>query len=157
MTDLSSGDFSVADIEAASVRILPFVVRTPLLESEVLNRATGARVLVKAESLQKTGSFKFRGACNRVLQIPAALRPRGVVAFSSGNHALAISAVCARFGMPATIIMPADAPKAKIEGARAYGATVRLYDRQTDDREAIGRDIAERTGAVTVPPTTIVR
>ena len=152
MTDLSSGDFSVADIEAASVRILPFVVRTPLLESEVLNRATGARVLVKAESLQKTGSFKFRGACNRVLQIPAALRPRGVVAFSSGNHALAISAVCARFGMPATIIMPADAPKAKIEGARAYGATVRLYDRQTDDREAIGRDIAERTGAVTVPP-----
>lgn len=152
MTDLSSGDFSVADIEAAYVRILPFVVRTPLLESDVLNRATGARVLVKAESLQKTGSFKFRGACNRVLQIPAALRPRGVVAFSSGNHALAISAVCARFGMPATIIMPADAPKAKIEGARAYGATVRLYDRQTDDREAIGRDIAERTGAVTVPP-----
>ncbi|WP_412529171.1 threonine/serine dehydratase [Burkholderia lata] len=152
MTDLSSGDFSVADIEAAYVRILPFVVRTPLLESDVLNRATGARVLVKAESLQKTGSFKFRGACNRVLQIPTALRPRGVVAFSSGNHALAISAVCARFGMPATIIMPADAPKAKIEGARAYGATVRLYDRQADDREAIGRDIAERTGAVTVPP-----
>ncbi|MBR8175827.1 MULTISPECIES: threonine ammonia-lyase [Burkholderia] len=152
MTDLSSGDFSVADIEAAYVRILPFVVRTPLLESDALNRAAGARVLVKAESLQKTGSFKFRGACNRVLQIPAALRPRGVVAFSSGNHALAISAVCARFGMPATIIMPADAPKAKIEGARAYGATVRLYDRQTDDREAIGRDIAERTGAVIVPP-----
>ncbi|WP_325095293.1 threonine ammonia-lyase [Burkholderia contaminans] len=152
MTDLSPGDFSVADIEAAHVRILPFVVRTPLLESEALNRVAGARVLVKAESLQKTGSFKFRGACNRVLQIPAALRPRGVVAFSSGNHALAISAVCARFGMPATIIMPADAPKAKIEGARAYGATVRLYDRQTGDREAIGRDIAERTGAVTVPP-----
>jgi threonine dehydratase len=152
MTDLPTGDFSIADIEAAYVRILPFIVRTPLLESEALNRAVGARVLVKAENLQKTGSFKFRGACNRTLQIPAEQRPRGIVAFSSGNHALAISAVCANFGMPATIIMPADAPKAKIEGARAYGATVRLYDRRTDDREAIGREIAERTGAVTVPP-----
>jgi threonine dehydratase len=152
MTDLPSGDFSVADIEAAYVRILPFVVRTPLLESDVLNRAVGARVLVKAENLQKTGSFKFRGACNRTLQIPVEQRPQGIVAFSSGNHALAISAVCANFGMPATIIMPADAPKAKIEGAKAYGATVRLYDRRTDDREAIGREIAARTGAVTVPP-----
>jgi threonine dehydratase len=152
MTDALSGDFSSADIEAAYVRILPFIVRTPLLESEALNKVAGARVLVKAENLQKTGSFKFRGACNRALQIPLDQRPRGIVAFSSGNHALAISAVCAGFGMPATIIMPADAPKAKVEGAKAYGATVRLYDRRTDDREAIGRDIAERTGAVTVPP-----
>ncbi|RQM47152.1 threonine/serine dehydratase [Paraburkholderia bannensis] len=152
MTDLVSSDFSVADIEAAYVRIIPLIVRTPLLESEPLNRLVGARVLVKAENLQKTGSFKFRGACNRALQIPVQQRPRGVVAFSSGNHALAISAVCAGLEMPATIIMPADAPKAKIEGAKAYGATVRLYDRRTDDREAIGREIAERTGAVTVPP-----
>ncbi|MFB9122543.1 threonine/serine dehydratase [Paraburkholderia dipogonis] len=152
MTESLSKDFCVADIAAAYARIRPYVVRTPLLESEALNRLVGGRVLAKAETLQKTGSFKFRGACNRALQMTDEQRRVGVVAFSSGNHALATSAVCARFGMPATIIMPSDAPRAKIEGARSFGATVRLYDRRTDDREAIGRDIAVRTGAITVPP-----
>jgi threonine dehydratase len=152
MAEFTSSDFSIADIEAAHERIRSFVVRTPLLESEALNRLVGGRVLAKAETLQKTGSFKFRGACNRALRMTDEQRRLGVVAFSSGNHALATSAVCAHFGMPATIIMPSDAPRAKIEGARSFGATVRLYDRRTDDREAIGREIAERTGAITVPP-----
>jgi threonine dehydratase len=152
MTDSSTHAFSVADIEAAHARIRPYIVRTPLLESEALNRMAGARVLIKPECLQKTGSFKFRGACNRVLQMTQEQRRLGVVTFSSGNHALAISAMCARLGMPATIIMPSDAPRAKVEGTRSYGATVRLYDRRTDDREAIGREIAERSGAITVPP-----
>ncbi|MBN3804366.1 threonine/serine dehydratase [Paraburkholderia sp. Ac-20336] len=152
MTDSAARDLSVADIQAAHARIQQYVVRTPLLESEALNCLAGARVLVKAENLQKTGSFKYRGACNRVLQMTDEQRPLGIVAFSSGNHALAISAVCARLGMKATIVMPSDAPRAKIDGVRNYGATVRLFDRRADDREAIARDIAERTGAVTVPP-----
>ncbi|OZI38575.1 pyridoxal-5'-phosphate-dependent protein [Bordetella genomosp. 10] len=140
------------DVQQAHARIRPYVVRTPLLESRTLNDLIGARVLAKAECLQNAGAFKFRGACNRLLQLTDAQRKAGVVAFSSGNHALATSAVGRMFGVPATIIMPADAPKAKIEGARANGATVILYDREKDDREAIGADIARKTGAIIVPP-----
>lgn len=143
---------SLADIEAAAARIRPHAVVTPLLESAVINEMTGGRILFKAEVLQVAGSFKFRGACNRLLQLTPAQKAAGVVAFSSGNHALATSAVAKLLGVKATIIMPADAPKTKVEGARDNGATVRLYDRHTEDREAIGAEIARTTGAVTVPP-----
>ncbi|PKW16124.1 threonine/serine dehydratase [Saccharopolyspora spinosa] len=139
-------------ITAAHDRIRERIIETPLLESAALNALVGARVLVKAESLQKTGSFKFRGACNRALQLAPHERSGGIVAWSSGNHALAISAVCAELGVPATILMPLDAPRAKVDGAKSYGAEVRLYDRQTEDREALGREIADRTNAVIVPP-----
>lgn len=139
-------------ILAAHERIRPMIVETPLLESDPLNDMLGARVLVKPESLQRTGSFKFRGASNRALQLTAEERLGGIVAWSSGNHALAISAVCKLLSIPATIIMPADAPREKINGARGYGATVHLYNRATDDREALGHEIAERNGAVIVPP-----
>jgi threonine dehydratase len=143
---------SLADIQQAHSRIREHIVHTPLMESETLNALLKARVLVKAETLQKTGAFKFRGACNRALQLTDAQRKGGIVAWSSGNHALAIAAVSNRLGIPATIIMPEDAPKAKIEGARYYGATVRLYDRIKEDREAIGAEIAAKNGAVIVPP-----
>lgn len=143
---------SLSEVQQAHERIRAHIVRTPLLESQTLNRLLGGRILVKAECLQHAGAFKFRGACNRLLQLSPAQRQAGVVAFSSGNHALATSAVARKLGIPATIIMPSDAPKAKIEGSRANGATVILYDRQNDDREAIGAEIATRTGAVMVPP-----
>lgn len=143
---------SLADIQQAHSRIREHIVHTPLMESETLNALLKARVLVKAETLQKTGAFKFRGACNRALQLTDAQRKGGIVAWSSGNHALAIAAVSNRLGIPATIIMPEDAPKAKIEGARYYGATVRMYDRIKEDREAIGAEIAAKNGAVIVPP-----
>lgn len=143
---------TLSDVQQAHERIRAHILRTPLLESASLNALVGARVLVKAESLQNAGAFKFRGAVNRLLQLDETQKRAGVVAFSSGNHALATSLVARTLGIPASIIMPADAPEAKIEGARANGATVVLYDRQKDDREAIGAEIAGRTGAVIVPP-----
>ncbi|MEQ4616421.1 MAG: threonine/serine dehydratase [Corticimicrobacter sp.] len=143
---------SFADVEAAAQRLRNRVVHTSLIENVALNERLGARVLIKPEVLQHTGSFKFRGAYNRVVQFTPAQREAGIVAWSSGNHALAVSSVGARLGIQATILMPSDAPVAKIEGARKLGATVRLYDRKTENREAIGTEIAERTGAVIVPP-----
>ncbi|MCL2124218.1 MAG: threonine/serine dehydratase, partial [Desulfovibrionaceae bacterium] len=141
-----------ADIVGAAQRLLPYAVRTPLLENPALNERLGGRVLIKNEALQRTGSFKFRGACNRALQLVSERKKGGVVAWSSGNHAQGIAAACAMLGIPATIVMPADAPLTKISGAKAYGATIRLYDRKKEDREALGREIAEKTGAVIVPP-----
>ena len=140
------------DIEDAARRIAPWAVVTPLLESPALNARLGTRVFLKAEPFQRTGSFKFRGACNRILLIPEAERKRGVVAFSSGNHARGVAAAAALFGFPATIVMPADAPQAKIEGTRSYGATVVTYDRKGEDREAIARKIQNETGATLVKP-----
>jgi hypothetical protein len=113
-----------ADIQAAADRIKPYAIRTPLVESWVLNAELGARVFLKLETLQRTGSFKFRGACNRLSMIPQSKRGNGVVAFSSGNHAQGVAAAAQIFGMPAVIVMPADAPRPKIEGTRAFGATV---------------------------------
>ena len=144
---------SMAQIEAAADRIKTYAIVTPLLESAVINEMTGGRILFKAEVLQKAGSFKFRGACNRLLQLTPEQRSAGIVAFSSGNHALATSAVAKLLNVKATIIMPADAPKTKIDGARDNGATVILYDRLKDDREAIGAALSRTTGAVTVPPS----
>ncbi|HEY5336910.1 MAG TPA: threonine/serine dehydratase [Rhizomicrobium sp.] len=141
-----------ADIEAAARRIAPWAVMTPLLESPALNDRLGARVLLKPEPFQRTGSFKFRGACNRILLIPETDRAKGVVAFSSGNHAQGVAAVAALFGLPATIVMPADAPRAKVEGTRSYGATIVTYDRRSGDREAIAAKIRSETGATLIKP-----
>jgi len=143
---------SFADVEAAAARIAPYAVRTPLLEDFELGSRTGGRVFLKPEPLQRTGSFKFRGAVNTVLQIPPDKRAGGVVAFSSGNHAQGVAAAAALFGLPATIVMPKDAPEAKIAGTRRLGATIVFYDRLTDDREAIAGEIVARSGATLIQP-----
>lgn len=142
----------LADIEAAARRIAAVAIRTPLLESPALNARLGGRLLVKAEVLQRTGSFKFRGAYNRISQFTAEERKRGAVAFSSGNHAQGVAHAAALCGAPAVIVMPSDAPAIKIANTRGYGAEVVLYDRHRDDREAIGRRIAAERGAILVPP-----
>ena len=141
-----------SDILAAAARIAPYAIRTPLVESAVLNARTGGRIFLKLETLQRTGSFKFRGACNRLAMIPGQDRGNGVVAFSSGNHAQGVAAAAALFGMPAVIVMPSDAPRPKIEGTRALGATIVEYDRVRDDREAIAAKICAERGAVLVKP-----
>lgn len=141
-----------ADVLAAAARIAPYAVRTPLVESPVLNAASGGRVFLKLETLQRTGSFKFRGACNRLAMIPQEARPKGVVAFSSGNHAQGVAAAAQLFGMPALIVMPSDAPRPKIEGTRAFGAEIVTYDRIREDREAIASRICAERGAVLVKP-----
>ncbi len=143
---------SPSDVDAAARVLAPFAVRTPLLSLPVLNDRMGTRVFLKPEILQRTGSFKFRGAFNKLSSIPAAARGGGVVAFSSGNHAQGVAAAARILNMPATIVMPADAPQSKRERTRAYGAEVVLYDRDREDREAIARDIALKRGATLVPP-----
>lgn len=147
-----SASVTLEDIEAAATRIAGAVRHTPLLESATLSRRIGGRLLVKAESLQAVGSFKIRGALNLISQLSPEQRKRGVVAFSSGNHAQAVAAVAARFGIPCAIVMPKDAPAAKIEGTRSHGAEIVPYDREREDREAITREIAERRKAAIVPP-----
>ena len=141
-----------ADIDAAAAVLAPFAVRTPLLSSPALDERVGAKVFLKPEMLQRTGSFKFRGAFNRMSAIPMDARGGGVVAFSSGNHAQGVAAAAQILNMQATIVMPADAPLSKRERTRAYGAEVVLYDRDREDREAIARDIAGQRGATLVRP-----
>jgi len=141
-----------ADIDAAARVIAPFAVRTPLLSFPVLNERVGAKVFLKPEMLQRTGSFKFRGAFNKVSSIPQVKRSGGVVAFSSGNHAQGVAAAAKILDMQATIVMPSDAPLSKRERTKSYGAEVVLYDRDRDDREAIARGIAEKRGATLVKP-----
>ncbi len=151
----SSQDFEppgIADIEAAAERLRGRAVVTPLLESPLLNARLGGRLLVKAEPLQRTGSFKFRGAYNNIAQIPEAQRARGVVAYSSGNHAQGVAAAAKLLGAPALIVMPSDAPRVKIENTRAWGAEVRLYDPAGESREAVAAKLAEERGATIVPP-----
>lgn len=142
----------IADVRDAARRLRGVAVHTPLLSNPWLDEAVGGRVLVKAEVLQHTGSFKFRGASNRLLQIAVADRPKGVVAWSSGNHAQGVAAAARRLGIPATIVMPADSPAVKAANTRALGAEIVFYDRAAEDREAIGRAIAAERGAVVVPP-----
>ncbi len=142
----------IEDIRSAAARIAGHAVVTPLLESPLLNDRIGGRLLVKAESLQRTGSFKFRGAFNAISQLDESGKQAGVVAFSSGNHAQGVAAAAAIAGIPALIVMPTDAPDMKIANTRALGAEVRLYDRRSDDREAIGDEIARRRGAVIIKP-----
>lgn len=151
MTDTSL-PITSADIDAAARVIAPYAVRTPLLRSPALDALTGAKVFLKPEVLQRTGSFKFRGAFNKLSSIPDSARAGGVVAFSSGNHAQGVAAAAQILGMKATIVMPSDAPVSKVERTKGYGAEVILYDRDKEDREAIARDLAGRTGATVVPP-----
>jgi threonine dehydratase len=143
---------TAADVDAAAGRLAGVALRTPLISSPVLDAAVGARVFLKAETLQRTGSFKFRGAYNKLSTIPQDRRAGGVVAYSSGNHAQGVAAAAQILGMPAVIVMPSDAPRPKRERTAALGAEVVLYDRDREDRAAIARDIADKRGAVLVPP-----
>jgi threonine dehydratase len=143
---------TAADVDAAARRLAGIALHTPLVTSPVLDALTGARVFLKAETLQRTGSFKFRGAYNKLSSIPQAERAGGVVAFSSGNHAQGVAAAAQLLGMPAVIVMPADAPRPKLERTAALGAEVVLYDRVREDRQAIAREIAEKRHAALVPP-----
>ena len=141
-----------ADVDAAAQRLAGIALRTPLVTSPVLDALTGARVFLKAEILQRTGSFKFRGAYNKLSSIPLDERAGGVVAFSSGTHAQGVAAAARLLGMPAVIVMPTDAPRAKRERTAALGAEVVLYDRAREDRQAIACAIAEERNAALVPP-----
>lgn len=143
---------TMAGIHDAAERIRGHAVRTPLLESGLLSERLGARVFLKPEVLQRTGSFKFRGAYTKISRIEPIQRRNGVVAFSSGNHAQGVAAAAAMHAIKATIVMPKDAPQIKIENTRALGAEVILYDRYTEDREEIGRRTCEKLGATLVPP-----
>ncbi len=139
------------DIRRAQARLQGQAVVTPLLENSELNARVGGRVFLKAENLQRTGSFKFRGAYNRLSQLTPAQRSVGVVAWSSGNHAQGVAAAAGILGIPATIVMPADAPRIKTENTRRYGAKIVAYDRYRESREDIARAIAAETGATLVP------
>jgi threonine dehydratase len=143
---------TAADVDDAALRLAGIALHTPLLTSAALDAMTGGRVFLKAETLQRTGSFKFRGAYNKLAAIPSERRPAGVVAFSSGNHAQGVAAAAGLLGMPCVIVMPRDAPRAKRDRTAALGAEIVLYDRASDDREAIAADIAARRGATLVPP-----
>ncbi|HEX5279060.1 MAG TPA: threonine/serine dehydratase [Micropepsaceae bacterium] len=139
------------ETEAAARRLNGVAVRTPLVESQILSERCGGRVLLKLETLQRTGSFKFRGAYNRLVQLSPEERTHGVVAFSSGNHAQGVACAAALLGIHATIVMPSDAPRVKRDATRAYGAEIVQYDRQRENREAIAARIAQDSGAIVVP------
>ena len=140
-----------ADVEAAARRIAGQAVVTPLIESPALSQRIGARVLLKLETLQRVGAFKFRGAYNRLVQLSPDQRRTGVVAFSSGNHAQGVALAAQLIGMPALIVMPSDAPAIKMQATSNYGAEISLYDRLTESRERIAAAIAAERGAVVVP------
>jgi threonine dehydratase len=139
------------DVQAAAVRLAGHAIVTPLLESPLLNETLGGRVLIKAECLQLSGAFKFRGAYNRISQLSDEERQAGVVAYSSGNHAQGVAMVSQMLGVPAVIVMPTDAPEIKLANTRAYGAEVVLYDRETESREEIGARLADERGSILVP------
>jgi threonine dehydratase len=140
------------DVYAAHERLAPWLFDTPVVESQLLNERAGTRILFKAECLQHSGSFKIRGALNRLLQLSYAERSAGVVAFSSGNHAQGVALAAHWLGIRATIVMPADAPQNKQRSTRGWGAEVVLYDRESEDRERIAIRIAEEQGAALIPP-----
>ncbi|WP_297512704.1 threonine/serine dehydratase [uncultured Caulobacter sp.] len=143
---------SLADIQAAAGRLKGQAVETPLIESPALNARLGGRIFLKPETLQRAGAFKFRGAYNRLSQLGDEEKARGVVAFSSGNHAQGVALAAQLLGIPALIVMPSDSPAIKVENTRGYGAEVRLYDRFTEDRVAIAAEIAAQRGSTIVPP-----
>jgi len=140
------------DVVAAAARIHGHAHTTPVLRSSTLEQRLGAQVFFKCENLQRMGAFKFRGAFNALSRFDAAQRGTGVIAFSSGNHAQAIALSARLQGMPAVILMPLDAPQAKIDATRGYGAEVVLFDRFQQDREALGRDLAAERGMTLIPP-----
>ncbi len=141
-----------ADVEAAAARIAGAANRTPVQTSRTLNERVGADVFIKCENFQRMGAFKFRGAFNALSKFSPQQRKAGVVAFSSGNHAQGIALSAKILGIPATIIMPHDAPAAKVAATKGYGADVVMYDRYTEDREAIGRRLADERGFTLIPP-----
>jgi len=140
------------DVAQAAERILGAAHRTPVLTSRTVNEEFGAEVFFKCENMQRMGAFKFRGGYNALAKFSPEQRRAGVVAFSSGNHAQAVALSAKILGMPATIVMPQDAPAAKVAATRGYGATVVTYDRYTEDREQIGRELAEKHGLTLIPP-----
>ena len=142
----------ITAIEAAAERLKGHARRTPLLSSPFLDRIAERRLLVKAECLQHTGSFKFRGAWSAVSALDPDTRAKGVIAFSSGNHAQGVAAAARAYGVPAVIVMPADAPEAKVAGTRGLGAEVVLYDRATQDRDALGTQLAAERGLTLIKP-----
>jgi threonine dehydratase len=145
-------EITIEDIRAAADRIAPYIHRTPVMRSASLDRAAGTSCFLKCENLQRGGAFKIRGAANFVFSIPESDIGRGVVAFSSGNHAQAVAIAAGLRGTTATLVMPTDAPKAKLEATRDRGGKIVAYDRVRESREAIGARIAAETGATLVPP-----
>ena len=141
-----------ADVVAAAARIEGHAHRTPVITSRTADAELGAQIYFKCENLQRMGAFKFRGAFNALSKFDARQRHAGVVAFSSGNHAQAVALSASLIGMPATIVMPFDAPASKVAATRGYGGEVVLYDRYTEDREAIGLQLAEERGMTLIPP-----
>ncbi len=140
------------DVLAAQARIAGRVVRTPMLRHPLLDERTGGTILLKPEPLQRTGSFKLRGATNAALRLSPAQRAAGLATHSSGNHGQAVACTAAALGVRATVFMPADAPAIKVESTRRWGAEIVPFDRNTDDREALSRAFAARTGATVIPP-----
>lgn len=145
-------DITYQDIQDASARIRPEAKRTPVFTSRSFNEQSGVSAFLKAENMQTGGAFKMRGAMNFLRSIPAASLPNGVVAYSSGNHAQAVAIAAQAMGTKATVVMPDDAPKSKVEATRARGAEIVIYDRLRENREAIGRRLCEESGATLVPP-----
>ncbi|MGI9647426.1 MAG: threo-3-hydroxy-L-aspartate ammonia-lyase [Acidimicrobiia bacterium] len=140
------------DVEAAAGRLAGVARRTPVLTSRTLNQRLGAEVFMKAECFQRTGSFKFRGAFNAISRLPESARSRGVATYSSGNHAQAIALASALHGVPATILMPEDAPALKLAATRQYGAEVVTYDRYGSERTSLGEGLAGERGMTLIPP-----
>ncbi|KAA5834526.1 threo-3-hydroxy-L-aspartate ammonia-lyase [Saccharopolyspora hirsuta] len=143
---------SAADVQDAADRLAGVAHRTPVITSSTLNELVGAEVFVKCENFQRMGAFKFRGAYNAISRLSREQLRRGVVAYSSGNHAQAVALACRLLGTTAVILMPADAPAAKLAATRGYGAEVVTFDRYTEDREQLGRELADRRGLALVPP-----
>ncbi len=151
LTNDDDQQITAKNIHAAAKRLAGVAVKTPLIENEFLNEQAGGRILLKAETLQHCGSFKFRGAYNRLSQLTKEECKRGVLAWSSGNHAQGVALAALNFGIPAVIIMPTDAPSLKMEKVRAYGAEIITYDRYSEDREAIGLPLAIEKGYALAP------
>lgn len=147
---IQKADFSA--VQQAAQRLAGHALRTPVVQSSLLDERLGARLYVKCENLQRVGAFKFRGAFNAIAALDEAKRARGVVAFSSGNHAQAVALAAKEFAIPATIVMPSDAPRIKVDNVLAYGAEVVFYQRLTEDREKIARSLAREKGATVIPP-----
>lgn len=145
-------EITLDDVRQAAKRIAPLAQRTPVWRSRSFDERAGCQAYFKCENLQKGGAFKIRGAANFILSIPEQDRTRGVVAYSSGNHAQAVAIAARHAGMPATLVMPSDAPRPKLDATRAQRGNVILYDRLRESREEIGRRIAAETGATLVPP-----
>ncbi|HEV1284892.1 MAG TPA: pyridoxal-phosphate dependent enzyme, partial [Bryobacteraceae bacterium] len=149
---MSSTEVTFEDIERAAERIKGIAQRTPVMTSHAFNEKSGVDAVFKCENLQKGGAFKIRGAANFLYSIPKPDLPRGVVAYSSGNHAQAVAIAAKSVGAPATLVMPEDAPRSKVEATRAQGPRIITYNRFRDDRGAIGAKISADTGAMLVPP-----